>query len=131
MDASLSHPTYHLCKNRAMRLFVLCWFALVTAVSLGPLELKIALGTVGAWHNAMHIAVFSITALLGLAGATSLPSRSSRILLLLLFCFLLELFQAWIYHNRYEWRDLYVDSLGLCFGWMATILYRGFSMRKA
>jgi len=114
-----------------MRLLVLCWLALITAVSLGPLEVKIALGTVGAWHNVMHLVVFFVTALLSLAGASSLRSRSSRVLLLLLFCSALELLEARIYHNPYEWRDLYFDSLGLCFGWIASILYHSAATRKA
>jgi glycopeptide antibiotics resistance protein len=113
-----------------VRLLFLAWLLLVMAVSLGPLKLKVTLRTVGTLHNAIHVAVFILTAVVGLLTPKTSLSRSSRICLLVLFCFLLELIQAFLYHNRYEWRDLYFDSLGLCFGWIAMILYRCLAAAK-
>jgi hypothetical protein len=106
-----------------VRFLVAAWLLLITAVSLAPLRLKLALHTVGVWHNPIHFAVFLATGLLALSTASSFATRGLRTAYLILFCAATELLEALLFHNPFEWRDLSVDSLGLCSGWLLIMLF--------
>ena len=86
---------------------------LVTAVSLAPLRIKLSLGTIGHWHNALHLVVFFLTGVMLFADAPKPSSQAIRALLLLLFCCILEWLQAVLYHNGIEWRDIFLDTIAL------------------
>jgi hypothetical protein len=86
---------------------------LVTAVSLAPLDVKIALRTAGHWHNAIHLTVFFFTGLMLLADAAKPSARAARAVALFMFCCVLEWLQAVLYHNSVEWRDIFVDTLAI------------------
>ena len=101
-----------------MRFICATWLTFVAAVSLAPLSVKTALGTKGHWHNPLHFIVFFATGVLLLSPSPQAPSRALRAIMLALFCAGSELLQAVIYHNRYEWSDLYLDVLGLSCAWL-------------
>lgn len=113
-----------------MRWWIAVWLGLITALSLLPLRIKVAIGTVGSWHNAGHLLTFAATAALVLATASRATQRARRAILLVVFCSALEMLEAWLYHNRFEWGDLAIDSTGICLGWIAALLFDFFSRLK-
>lgn len=112
-----------------MRLIVLIWFLLLTGLSLAPLELKVQLGTKGQFHNIGHFFMFVATALL----LSSIAKSYSRKLLYCAggWCFAVfsEVLEAGIYHNRFEWLDLWTDTLGLAIG-LATVTILALAMQR-
>ena|SRR5579875_1564100 len=120
-----------LCKNEVVRWWVAVWLALVTALSLVPLKIKIVLGTVGVWHDVGHFLIFAATGVLVLWTADNARWRGFRAASLALLCATLEALEASMYHNPFEWRDVITDCLGICCGWIAAIVWDRFSGRKA
>ena len=86
---------------------------LVAAVSLTPLDVKVVLRTAGRWHNPIHLVVFFLTAMMLFVNAPTSSARTMRALILTLFCFILEVLEAVIYHNAIEWRDVLMDAMGV------------------
>jgi hypothetical protein len=105
-----------------VRFCVLSWFVLVTAISLVPLPAKIFLHTVGRWHDCDHLFVFFVTGALVLFGAPRVSSRAQRTMSILAFCAALEGIQAFAYHNRFEWHDLWIDYLAIFSSWAVMIV---------
>jgi hypothetical protein len=102
------------------RTWFLAWIVAVTALSLLPLDLKYAIGTKGALHDAGHVAAFAITTLLYLGWRRPLPGRLWMLLRIVAFAFVLEAAQSTFFHNHFEWRDIATDSLGIA---VAAVLY--------
>ena len=106
-----------------MRFLIVPWLAFVTALSLGPEFMKYKiLQTQGRMHNPGHLVVFMITALLLCWNAGSASSRILRALAAILVGVTLEWFEAVIYHNPYEWKDLMVDCVGIAAGFIIVSL---------
>lgn len=99
-----------------MRVVVPLWLAMLTAVSLMPDRFKFHLGTKGAFHRIDHFIVFAVTALIFCWTATSLQSRLLRAAGACFAAFVLEWMEAFFYHNRVEWRDVWIGCLGVAFG---------------
>ena len=103
----------HLCHNNHVRFIFGTWITLITAASLAPLKVKISLGTVGYWHNTIHLVVFFLTGAVLFAYAAKARSRAARALVLFVFCCALEVLEAALYHNSIEWRDVFTDGLAI------------------
>jgi len=102
------------------------WFLLVTLLSLAPLRVKLLLHTIGPLHDAGHVVVFSASGIFLLATAPTPIARVRRIAALFPFCVLLEAFQI-LYGNRFEWDDLFIDSLAIAFSAVVWTVYQAFS----
>lgn len=96
-----------------MRRWIALWFVLIALVSLAPLRVKNAMGTTGILHSAGHMFVFAVSGVMLLAFADTPISRVWRVLFIFLFCASLEALQTVIYHNHFEWSDLFIDYLAV------------------
>jgi len=100
------------------------WLLLVTAGSLAPLKVKVQLHTVGSWHNIFHFFAFCLGGLLFLVPAASSRAVVLRAVALALFCAVIEYLEAVVYHNKFEWRDFYLDCFSLSVAWLLSFPVR-------
>lgn len=96
------------------------WIAAVAALSLLPLDLKYALGTKGALHDAGHLAAFAVTALLYLNWRRPPLGRIWIGWPIAAFAVALEAAQTTFFGNQFEWRDIVTDLLGIA---LAVVVY--------
>jgi hypothetical protein len=96
-----------------MRKLVFFWLTLVACLSLSPLRVKEALGTIGFFHNLGHFFVFLVTGAMFLVGAPDPPSRIRRLAFVILFSATTEGLESVIYSNRFEWRDFLIDCAAI------------------
>jgi hypothetical protein len=95
------------------RLILVVWLTGLTTVSLLPLPMRRALGTTGIWHDAGHLLCFAITGFLFLQSRQSSGPFLLTIWPIVAFPFTLECLEWAIYANRFEWKDVLADILGL------------------
>jgi uncharacterized protein YfiM (DUF2279 family) len=100
--------------------------ALLIVGSFLPAQAKHALGTQGAWHRPLHIALFAATA--ALARVAYRRGTVITATLLLLLASSLELAEAAPYIKHFEWPDLRDDAIGIIAG---LTLYSLFSASPA
>ena len=86
-----------------------------------PPPLKYILRTTGILHSWGHFFIFLFTAVLLCWNVVGVPSRIARCFGAIAFGFGLEWMEFWVYHNRLEWHDILVDSLGVLFGFIIVI----------
>jgi hypothetical protein len=89
------------------------WFLLLVALSLAPVHVKLILGTMGPFHAVGHLLAFGITTFLCLAKTRIAGLRITCALLLLALSALLEVLEAVLYRNPFEWGDLGLDTLAV------------------
>lgn len=99
-----------------MRLVNCFWVVLITALSLAPFGVKLQLNTMGPLHDAGHLGVFLLTAVLLCWTAKGTTGQLARYLGVCLIAVSIEALEAAIYHNRFEWRDVMIDVLGAAIG---------------
>jgi hypothetical protein len=100
-------------NNRRNRTRQILWLVFVAILSLAPLRVKTALRTIGFLHNAGHVLIFGLSAAILTMGAVSRASQARRVAFTLLFCIALEALEARLYHNQFEWTDLFLDCFGI------------------
>lgn len=96
-----------------MRTWSRLWFVLLSALSLAPFRFKQFLGTTGLLHNAGHFVAFGISTIILSRSTTTARSRYFHIFLVCSLGAVLEFLQTAIYHNNFEWRDLFIDYAGV------------------
>jgi hypothetical protein len=92
------------------------WLVFVAALSLLPLHAKNFLLTTGFLHTYGHIVIFGITGALCCRALYKPLTSVIGGMAVLAFGFCLEFLQWLIYGNRFEWRDLVLDALGITCG---------------
>jgi predicted membrane channel-forming protein YqfA (hemolysin III family) len=105
-----------------MRVALIFWLVLLVALCLAPVEFKHHLRTNGRYHNVGHILAFFITSILALWQARSGRWRGLLVLLCFGLAYATEYTEHFVYHNRFEWRDVSRDSVGVLFGFLFTEL---------
>ena len=99
-----------------MRWLVFLWLGFVTALSLAPLSVKSMLGAKGHFHEAGHLIIFLITAVLLCWTAVTVRARLLRYLAVCCFGVAMETLEAIVYGNRFEWEDVLFDFAGAFIG---------------
>jgi hypothetical protein len=89
------------------------WLTLVACVSLSPWRVKEVLGTMGRFHNLGHFFVFLLTGAMILAGAPASTSRVRRLAFIILFSAATEGLESFIYFNKFEWTDFFIDCAAI------------------
>ena len=119
------------CHNDHVRFLFGAWVTLVAAGSLAPLRVKLLLGTSGRWHNPIHMVVFFLTGVMLFADARLKPStRATRAVLLFLFCCTLEWLEAVLYHNGFEWGDMFLDTIAIACALSVVVLIAAIRKRS-
>jgi hypothetical protein len=103
-----------------VRLVLLLWLALLTAVSLAPTSLKWRVGTMGPLHNWVHFLAFFVTGVLLCWNAGWFSSWLLRCFAGVGIAAFLEGMETIVYHNPFEWHDLRTDCLGIVLGALAV-----------
>ena len=129
-------------KNLRLRLVRVLWLIVLTSFSLAPWIVKSRLGINGPRHNLWHFAAFFVTALIfskpGPFDRQTLNGKgnpvlcqwsgvSSRVLWALvppLVAISLEALEVIFYHNRFEWRDVGVDCVGIAAGLVSLAIWQ-------
>jgi hypothetical protein len=95
-----------------MRIAVSLWLVLVTMISLAPFDVKYELGANGRFHDSGHFFIFFVTIILVCWTAGNVSSKLLRFLGVCCVAILQEALETVIYHNRFEWRDVLIDTFG-------------------
>lgn len=103
-----------------MRLAALLWVLVIILLSLIPLPWKNAIGTTGAFHRAGHLLAFLILAFLLCRIATTAAARLIRCAGAVLLGIVLETAEHLLYHDRLEWDDVFVDTIGVALGFLCA-----------
>ncbi|HWF38671.1 MAG TPA: hypothetical protein VG322_09135 [Candidatus Acidoferrales bacterium] len=98
------------------------WLAGVFALSLAPYEVKNHFGTKGALHDAGHVVIFFITAVLLCWNAEGVGRKLFRCLLAFCVVFAAEGLEKLVYHDRFEWNDVAMDVGGVLVGFAVVML---------
>jgi VanZ like protein len=100
------------------------WLMFVATLSLLPLHIKHSIGTTGVFHTWGHIGIFGIT---GATCCRRVQQEAANLIggmIVLLFAVSLECLQWSIYGNRFEWRDVLSDALGIACGLLLLAITR-------
>jgi hypothetical protein len=99
------------------------WLTAIVALSLIPLNLKVAIGTTGWLHNCGHLVAFAVFAALLTETGHQTGVRIVRAGAALALAFALELAQRAMYRNDFEWRDVAMDSIGTVLGYSMMLFF--------
>jgi VanZ family protein len=109
------------------RVIVPVWLAILVGISLVPDPVKYELGTKGSFHAAWHLIVFGLTGVLFCWNSGSVRMRIVGAFAGCSLAVLLEALETFVYRNRYEWKDVCVDCLGVAIGLMIVMLWPRYS----
>jgi glycopeptide antibiotics resistance protein len=101
---------------------VIC-VALLIAISVQPFRVH-AIRNLSHWHSTLHVLWFGLAAFLFLMLS---QSRSREWAVAATFVCLgaaIEAVQTKLYHQRFEWKDLCADTLGVLIAFMAIQIIR-------
>jgi hypothetical protein len=105
----------------ARALFAL-WLLLILGLSVLPFNVKLAF-TIGRFHNAGHLLVFLVAAVLGCWRANGVSPRLLRLIGLVALAVAIEGVEKLVtYRNPFEWRDLALDVAGILSGFLLSFL---------
>jgi hypothetical protein len=99
------------------------WLTLILGVSLAPQAAKNSLHTNGSLHDALHFGAFFVAAFLMTVRASGWRYRVLRGMIALTFAVTTEYLENAIYLNRFEWRDVRTDALGIAAGLLAAFFF--------
>jgi hypothetical protein len=105
-----------------MPYLITIWLAFVFALSLAPYEVKYHFGTKGALHDAGHVGIFFITAILLCWNAEGVGRKLFRCFLAFCVVFASEGLEKLVYHDRFEWNDVAMDTGGVLVGFAFAML---------
>jgi hypothetical protein len=105
-----------------MRLAALFWILLIIALSLIPTSWKDAAGTTGVFHQAGHLLAFLILGLLLCRSPITRNAKLVRCLGAIVLGIVLETAEHFMYHDRLEWDDVLVDSIGVALGFLFALV---------
>jgi glycopeptide antibiotics resistance protein len=110
-------------RNTALiRFAFVLWLAVLVMVSLLPLSFKWKLHTHGSLHDYLHYAAFFVTAIFLWLISKGALGRTFAFAAGLIFSYLQEWAENWIYHAGFEWRDVITDFAGLLSGFALMFL---------
>jgi hypothetical protein len=116
-------------RGSRIRILVLLWVLLMTALSLSPLAVKQRLHTTGHLHYGGHFLAFALTAAALLWRTPLLRLQLWRAGMVVLLGAALEATQVIAYHSRWEKRDLLVDAAGVAAGFLVLRAVSRFRFR--
>jgi len=99
-----------------MPYLITIWLAFVFALSMAPYEVKDHFGTKGEFHDAGHVAIFFITAVLLCWNAEGVGRKLFHCFLALCVILASEGLEKLVYRDRFEWNDVAMDVGGVLVG---------------
>jgi len=99
--------------KRRWKAITATWFVCLVLGSFLPLRWKTRLLLKGPLHLPVHFTVFLVSGLLLFASLRPFARQFPRFVALIGLAFAIESLQCLVFHNTFEWRDLFTDTLGV------------------
>jgi hypothetical protein len=113
------------------RRWSLLWALTVVTVSIGPLSIKGGLATTGGLHFFIHVAAFMVGALVACRPSGGRGHRTLATTWVAGMAFLSEYLEVLVYGNRFEWRDVTADIIGVLLGLAILVIGKAAMQRQA
>jgi len=103
-------------NNRRLKWVSMLWLSLLVVGSMLPLSAKVAIGTIGPAHDAVHVAAFASTAAILILWANTKVQELGLATAVLAIGVLIEMGQKLLSGDVLESADIRADFLGVLIG---------------